>query len=153
MAKGAWQPSPVFLDFLNRGHRLKKDLGTKLEDVTQFEKELNASSVAGQLTWLIPWLRGVCYYRANQFEKAWPYSKEAFTLGKYRAGGSLHLLANQFLEISAKTKRWREFKAGYDWASYAGIRVRWAGDDQLLQEGMESAYTMLGMQNLSYPKV
>lgn len=150
---GAWRPSPTFSKFLRRGLELKNSSNTTLENVSRFENDLSASAVSNQLAWLVPWLKGVCLYRANEFEKAWPFSKEAFILGKYRAGRNQYLLVNQFLELSAKTKRWREFKAAYDWANYAGIRVRWAGDNQLSQEGMESAYAILGMQNFSYPKV
>ncbi len=150
---GAWQPAPAFYEYLERGLELKKNSRTTLEDVSQFENDLAATTVADQLAWLVPWLKGVIWYRANKFEQAWPFSKEAFTLGKYRAGGNQYLLVNQFLELSAKTRHWREFKAAYEWANYAGIKVRWAGDNQVTQESMESAYAMLGMQNLSYSQV
>lgn len=150
---GAWRPSPAFSVSLRRGLELKNSSSTTLDDVSQFEDDLSATAVSDQLAWLVPWLKGVCLYRANEFEQAWPFSKEAFLLGKYRAGRSQYLLVNQFLELSAKTKRWREFKAAYDWANYAGIRVRWSGDNQFSQDGMKSAYAILGMQNLSYQKL
>jgi hypothetical protein len=153
MSSGAWAPSPGFSEFLKRGLNLKEDPNTTLDDVSQFEKALDVSNVANQLVWLVPWLRAVCCYRANQFEKAWPFSKTAFMLGKYRAGGNQYLLVNQYLELCAKTKRWREFKAAYEWASYACIRVRWSREGPPSKENIKSAYTILGMPGLTYTQV
>lgn len=147
----AFQPSLTFSKFLLQGFELKKAANTSLDDVLKFGAELARSPVAGQLPWLTPWLEAVCHYRTGDYEEAWKRSKEAFMAGRYRAGKNQYLLTNQYLELSAKTKRWRAFKSAYDWANYVGIRVRWAGDNQASQEGMESAYAILGMQNLSYP--
>lgn len=145
-----WKPEPEFVEMLNKGFEMKRSSTTRIEEVDRFEQELVDLGLHDQLAWLPPWIRSACAYRADQFEQSWTHIHQAFNLGRYRAGGNQYLIVNQHLEQCAKTKRWTEFRTGFDWAKYAGIRIRWADSKKPHKDAMKDTYAMLGMSQLIY---
>lgn len=70
---------------------------------------------------------------------------------RYRAGGSQYLLVNQFVELAAKTDRWKSFKKGVEWALYLGISIRWLRDQEPTEESLQFVFAM--MQKATYAQL
>jgi len=142
---GNWQPSPEFTRLIDKGFELKKHPETTTTDMERFEQELAEAGIEDQLAWLPPWIRAISLYRTERFVEALPYFEQAFELGKYRAGKSQYLLVNQYLEACAKANYRGKFNKGLDWASYAGIKVRWIRDEEQTKEVVDRAFEILKM--------
>lgn len=133
---------------LGEGFDLKKNPECSDEDIDQYLKELRQDGLASHLNWMERWLRGVVRYRNGDYESAFYHMEYAFEQAKYRAGGSQYLLVNQFIELAAKTDRWKSFKKGVEWAQYLGISIRWLRNEEPTEEALQFVFTM--MQKATY---
>ena len=115
---------PGFPQRLCEGFELKQNATCSDEDVDQYLHKIQQDGLASHLNWMARWLRAVVRYRNGDYESAFCHMEYAFEQAKYRAGGSQYLLVNQFIELAAKTDRWKSFKKGVEWALYLGISIR-----------------------------
>ncbi|WP_426619491.1 hypothetical protein ACP3TY_06100 [Pseudomonas rustica] len=141
--QSAFLPPHGFAELLNQGFSLKKDVGTQLEHIDEYASRVAAYGLDEQLCWMLPWLRGVYYYRKGEFKAAMPHFKAAFENAKYRAGKNQYTLVNQYVELAAKNGDRRSFKKGIEWAQYLDIKVRWLRDDEPTEKKLNYVYYML----------
>lgn len=132
-----------FDELLFAGISLRKEAGTTLQDIDNFEASLCDAGLQETLCWLPPWLRGVFYYRKKDFATAFQYYETAFDLAKYRAGEMQYKLVNQFIELAAKNDKAVAFKKGVDWAAYIGVELRWLRDKEPTQENLDFMRLMM----------
>lgn len=116
-------------------------------------EDMSTSGVAERLPWLKHWSRGVVFYRAGNYEAASVHYSQAFQHAKYSAGDQQYLLVNQYLEVTAKTKRWLPFKQGAQWACFLGISVRWLRDKEPTDENIRNTFDILGLAKIQYTKL
>lgn len=136
---------------LGEGFELKKNSECSDEDIDQYLQELRQDGLASHLNWMERWLRAVVRYRNSDYESAFYHMEYAFEQAKYRAGGSQYLLVNQFIELAAKTDRWKSFKKGVEWAQYLGISIRWLRDQEPTEEALQFVFAM--MQKATYAQL
>lgn len=136
---------------LGQGFELKKNFECSDKDIDQYQQELRQDGLASHLNWMERWLRGVIRYRNGDYESAFYHMEYAFEQAKYRAGGSQYLLVNQFIELAAKTDRWKSFKKGVEWALYLGISIRWLRDQEPTEEALQFVFAM--MQKATYAQL
>ncbi|MDX9681868.1 hypothetical protein QMK56_10200 [Pseudomonas protegens] len=145
---------PELLDFyLEKALSLRNDPGVTLAAVETLHAEMTLAGVAERLPWLMHWLKGIVCYRQEDYSSASCHYIKAFQLAKYSAGDLQYPLANQYLEVMAKTKQWRRFKQGVRWANYLDISVRWLRDKEPTDENIRSAYGILGLEALHYARM
>lgn len=136
---------------LGEGFELKKSSECSDADIDQYLQELRQEGLASHLDWMERWLRAVVRYRNGDYESAFYHIEYAFEQAKYRAGGSQYLLVNQFIELAAKTDRWKSFKKGVEWALYLGISIRWLRDQEPTEEALQFVFAM--MQKATYAQL
>jgi len=136
-------PPQDFANQLFAGFDLKKRLKITSTEIDQYANALKSSGVECRLPWMVPWLRGVLLYRSENFEEAFPFFQLALDQAKYCAGRNQYKLVNQYVELSAKTDRWREFKKGIEWAQYLNVKIRWLRDDEPTDENLKFVFAML----------
>lgn len=142
---------PAKFDELMYEAMILRQLGTvTLENVDSLEARLIAAGVSARVPWVVPWLRGVVLYHADNFEEAAEHYAQAFLLGRYSAGAYQYKLINQYLEVMAKTGRWVAFKKGVYWARYLGLSVRFLRDAELTEQNIRGVFETMGLQNLKY---
>jgi len=95
------------------------------------------------LPWLTPWLLSTYHYRRENYAEAFPFIKEAFDKAQYCAGVHQYLLVNKYIELSAKTNKWKDFTRGIHWAGYLDIDVRWLRKEQPTKEKLEFVYEIM----------
>ncbi|WP_439858324.1 hypothetical protein [Pseudomonas syringae] len=127
--------------------------GVTLEAVHALCEQMKLAGVAERLPWLMHWLKGIVCYRAEDFASASPHYAKAFQLAKYSAGDLQYLLVNQYLEVMAKTKQWRQFKQGARWAGYLDIPVRWLRDNEPTEQNIRNSYGILGLEKIQYARL
>lgn len=142
---------PSFPQRLGEGFELKKNSNCRDEDIDQYLHAIQQDGLASHLNWMERWLRAVVRYRSGDYESAFYHMEYAFEQAKYRAGGSQYLLVNQFIELAAKTDRWKSFKKGVEWALYLGIPIRWLRDQEPTEEALQFVFAM--MQKANYPQL
>lgn len=142
---------PGFPQRLGEGFELKKSSNCSDEDIDQYLHEIQQDGLASHLNWMERWLRAVVRYRCGEYESAFHHMEYAFEQAKYRAGGSQYLLVNQFIELAAKTDRWKSFKKGVEWALYLGISIRWLRDREPNEEALQFVFAM--MQRANYTQL
>lgn len=142
---------PGFPQRLGEGFELKKNSNCSDEDIDQYLHKIQQDGLASHLNWMERWLRAVVRYRNGDYESAFCHMEYAFEQAKYRAGGSQYLLVNQFIELAAKTDRWKSFKKGVEWALYLGISIRWLRDQEPNEEALQFVFWM--MQKATYAKL
>lgn len=142
-------PPEAFQGQLLAGFDLKKCPTTTHEEIDQYAEMLKANGVEDLLPWMVPWLRGVLLYRSENFEAAFSHFQLAFEKAKYCAGNKQYDLVNRYVELSAKTDHWREFKKGVHWAKYLGISIRLLRDDEPTDENLRPVFRM--MKKITYP--
>lgn len=125
------------------GLNLKACPTTKEQDIERYEQELNVSGVRDLLPWMAPWLRALRFYRQGEYEASFGLFQAAFNLGKYCAGGNQYELVNQYVEVSAKTNRWREFRKGVEWAQYLGLEIRWLRATEPTKENLRGVFNLM----------
>lgn len=103
------------------------------------------------MEWVFQWSYANYYYMKNAYVKSFDYYKKAFYLSKYSVGKDQCLLVNQYIEICAKNKNYREFKKGVSWAKYLDIPVRWLRniDDPESEENLKYIYSWFAICNYS----
>ena len=131
------------------GFDLKKNPELTETQIDHYEQALKTSDVERVLPWMVPWLRAVLFYRREEFESAYPWFQLAFEQAKYCAGSHQYKLVNQYVEVCAKTDRWKDFKKGIDWAQYLNIEIRWLRQDEPTDERLDYVFWMLKRAN--YP--
>mgnify|MGYP003575943853 CR=1 FL=1 len=139
-----------FDELLFAGIDLRKEPGTTLQDIDNFEQHLRDAGLQETLCWLPPWLRGVFYYRKEDFATAFQHYEAAFDLAKYRAGNMQYKLVNQFIELAAKNDKAVAFKKGVDWAAYIGVELRWLRDKEPTQENLDFMRFMMKRANYTH---
>ncbi|WP_319241829.1 hypothetical protein [uncultured Propionivibrio sp.] len=142
---------PDFPRRLDEGFVLKKKNNCSDEDIDQYLREIQQDGLASHLNWMERWLRAVVRYRNGDYESAFYHMEYALEQAKYRAGGSQYLLVNQFIELAAKTDRWKSFKKGVEWALYLGISIRWLRDREPDEEALQFVFAM--MQKANYAQL
>ena len=75
-----------FEEFFNFGFQLKDNPNSTLEQIDDFEAGVIKMKLQETLGWLLAWLRGVYYYRRDDFVAAFQHYEAAFELAKYSAG-------------------------------------------------------------------
>lgn len=146
----AFTPPTGFQEMLFSGFDIKGHSETSLEQIDEFEQQLAKLELQNTLCWLPPWLRGVYYYRREDFAAAFPYYEVAFEQAKYKAGSYQYKLVNQFVELAAKNDKTIAFKKGVDWATYIGLKIRWLRDKEPTQENLDSVRYMMKVANYSH---
>ncbi|MGV8917305.1 MAG: hypothetical protein ACOH2R_05855 [Pseudomonas sp.] len=142
-----------FDHYLQRALAMRNGEGVTLEAVDALCEQMKLAGVAERLPWLMHWLKGIVCYRAEDFASASPHYTKAFQLAKYSAGDLQYLLVNQYLEVMAKTKQWRQFKQGARWASYLDIPVRWLRDKEPTEQNIRNSYGILGLEKMQYARL
>jgi len=116
------------------GLALRKSADLSIEKTEEYATRLNDLGLGHVLPWMVPWQVATIYFRAKQYEKAYPFIQEAFEKAKYCAGGNQYQLLNQYIELAAKNDKWRDFKRGIEWATSLGFEVRWLRQDEPTEE-------------------
>ncbi len=145
-------PIPTgFPQRLGEGFELKKNSNCSDEHIDRYLRAIQQDGLASHLNWMERWLRAVVRYRNGDYESAFYHIEYAFEQAKYRAGGNQYLLVNQFIELAAKTDRWKSFKKGIEWARYLGISIRWLRDREPDEEALQFVFAI--MQKANYPQL
>lgn len=137
-----WYP-PRFFELHARGLELKDSREITEELIENYGLELKKENLEQNLGWLENWIWGAYYYRKEKWDKAYPRFRSAFKQAKYTAGGHQYKLVNQFIEVSAKNNKWRDFKRGVSWADYLGIGIRWLRGPDRTEDDLKLAYTFM----------
>ena len=138
---------PNFPQRLGEGFDLKKKPNCSEEDSDCYSREIQQDGLASRLSWMECWLRAVVRYRNGEYESAFYHMEYAFEHAKYRAGESQYPLVNQFIELAAKTNRWKSFKKGLEWAQYLGIPIRWLRGQEPDEEALQFVFAMMKKAN------
>lgn len=128
---------------LSDGFDLKDRIDCSDEDIDQYVLQLQGENVESCLNWMEPWLRAVVRYRKEEYESAFHHIESAFERARYSAGRNQYYLVNQFIELSAKTDRWKSFKKGVEWAQYLGLPIRWLGDQEPTEEALRGVFALM----------
>jgi len=149
---GEFQMPPSFPQRLGEGFELKgHGRNCTDDDVDKYLLQIQRDGLTAHLAWMERWLRAVVRYRKEEYESAFYHMEFAFERAKYCAGKSQYLLVNQFVELAAKTDRWKSFKKGVEWAKYLGIQIRWLRDDEPTEEALRFVFFM--MQKAKYSQL
>jgi hypothetical protein len=140
---------PEFVDALGNGMDLAKDRELDFESIDAYETSLKETKMDMVLPWMAPWLRFQLHYRQCDDANAWIWIQQAFDAGRYRAGGQQYKIVNHYVEMAAKRKNIRKFKAGVYWANYIGLDIRWLRDKEFTDENLQHAMSMLSLSR--YP--
>lgn len=138
---------PNFPLRLREGFELKADIDCNDDDIDHYLLEIQQDGLVSHLNWMKHWLRAVVRYRKREYKSAFSHMECAFEQAKYRAGHNQYQLVNQFIELAAKTNRWKCFKKGIEWARYLGISVRWLRDREPDEEALQFVYMMMQKAN------
>lgn len=92
---------------------------------------------------MVPWQYSSYYYRSGRYAEAYPFIQEAYERAQYCAGDNQYLIVNQYIELSAKNNKWKEFTRGIQWATYLGIEVRWLRKDSPTKENLKFVFGMM----------
>ena len=122
---------------------LKPSCDLTEQQIDRFLLCIEEDDLLSELTWLERWIRAVYYYRRGDYQVAFAYIDTAFHTAKYRAGKAHYELVNFYLELAAKTSRWKDFKKGVAWSSYLDIPVRWLRDKEPTESNLRSAFEIL----------
>lgn len=125
------------------GMDLKSRQSLKDGDIDRYVDAITHRGLTHCLPWMEPWLRACIRYRCQDYESAFGYMELAFEQAKYCAGNRQYELVNQFIELAAKTDRWKCFKKGVDWAHYLGLSVRWLRDREPTVENLRGTFEMM----------
>jgi hypothetical protein len=132
-----------FAQALHDGFDLKSNPNVDDVDIDRYAEELASKGLEYYLPWMEPWLRAAIRYRREEYESAFRYVEAAFENAKYCAGEKQYQLVNQFIELAAKTDRWKSFKKGVEWARYLGLSVRWLRDNEPTEDNLRSVFRMM----------
>ena len=124
------------------GLALKASTTTE-DEIDRYELELKASDVGALLPWMVLWVRAVYLYRREDYKGAFEFFHSAFEQAKYCAGRNQYSLVNQYVEVSAKNNRWREFKKGVEWAQYLGLEIRFLRSNEPTEENLRGVFELM----------
>ncbi|MFM2482820.1 hypothetical protein [Celerinatantimonas sp. YJH-8] len=119
-----FKPSMIYVKLLLEGLKLKRK-PKSIDEIIKYENNVNLNGFKNVLAWVVQWSYANYFYNKNDYNKSYFYYKKAFYLSKYSVGHDQYLLVNQYIEICAKNKKYREFKKGLAWAKYLNIPIRW----------------------------
>ncbi|MCE9662974.1 hypothetical protein LY622_05930 [Halomonas sp. M5N1S17] len=142
-----------FEDIVEDALKMLNDSASINDSLTIICDEIRLHQIDKHAPWLIPWLQGASCYWSGHYGDAFHYYQEAYTLAKYSAGNYQYRLLNQYLEVAAKTGRWRDFKKAANWASYLNFPIRWLREDEPNDENLRSVYNLLGNPKLKYARL
>lgn len=134
---------PGFSKAVLDGLALRKSPEINTEKIEAYARNLDDQSLRRVLEWMIPWQMATYHYRAERYEAAYPFIKDAFEKAQYCAGANQYLLVNQYIELAAKNDKWRDFKRGIQWAAYLGIEIRWLRKDEPTQENLQFVFEIM----------
>lgn len=138
-----YQPPEGFAEAICTGFELKSNVDATDADIDLFSAKIKEWKVEALLSWIEPWLRAVVRYRREDFEGAFCCLQIALDRAKYCAGREQYNLVNQYVELSAKTDRWREFKKGIEWAQYLGIEIRFLRKDDPTEGNLRAVFEIM----------
>ena len=142
-----------FEDILQRAINILNDSSSTDESINKIAEDLHHHEIDKRAPWIIPWLKGAACYWSEHYGVAFYHYEQAYTLAKYSAGNYQYRLINQYLEVAAKTGRWRELKKAAHWASYLNIPIRWLREDEPNDENLRFVYNLLGNPKLKYARL
>lgn len=141
-----------FEELVSHGLGMMNKVSTQ-DVVDRFAADMQTTGVGKRAPWLVHWLRGAVYYRSEDYAGALLHYKQAYELAKYSAGAFQYRLVNQYLEITAKTDSWRDFKKAALWACYLGVPIRWLRQHEPNDENLREVFKILGMKSLQYARL
>lgn len=125
------------------GMALHSNPSCSAEDVDGYVNGLRRDKLESYLPWIGPWLHAVVCYRRQDYQTAFDHIEDAFERAKYCAGASQAKLVNRYIELAAKTDRWKSFKNGVAWARYLGIPVRLLYDVEPTDDSLRSVFGLM----------
>lgn len=131
-----------FVEAFESALKMKASELTDLE-VDRYEADLRRLDLEKRLKWIVPWLRAVIRYRAEDYEGAMCFAECAFIHAKYCAGGKQYDVINLYVELAAKNNDMKGFKKGIEWARFVGLKIRWLRDKEPSDENMHYVFEVL----------
>lgn len=122
------------------GMSLHSNPSCSAEDVDGYVDALRRSKLEAHLPWIGSWLHATVCYRHQDYEAAFDQIEDAFERAKYCAGASQAKLVNRYIELAAKTDRWKSFKKGVEWARYLGISVRMLCEEEPTDDRLRAVF-------------
>ena len=132
-----------FSDAVLDGLALRKSVDISTEKIEAYAVRLDSIGLRHLLPWMVPWQVATFFYRAERYEDAYPFIKEAFQKAQYCAGSHQYMLLNQYIELSAKNNQWRDFNRGVEWATYLGFEVRMLRQQERTKENLRSVFEFM----------
>jgi hypothetical protein len=117
-------PPKKFDELLLDGIALRASKDLSIADIESYRQRLLVAEMTQTLPWMTPWLRSTHCYREQRYSEAYPHAMEAYEGAQYCAGARQCLLLNQYIDLAAKSNKWKEFRKAALWAEYLGIEVR-----------------------------
>lgn len=138
-----------FAEAVAEGMSLHANPSCSAEDVSGYVDVLRRNKLEAHLPWIGPWLHAAVCYRRQDYEAAFDQVEDAFEQAKYCAGASQAKLVNRYIELAAKTDRWKSFKNGVEWARYLGIPVRVLREDEPTDDRLRAVFAF--MKKVQFP--
>lgn len=132
-----------FGELLMEGIALQEAGDLSIEKIEAYAIKLESSGLSQTLPWMTSWLYSTRYYRKTEYEKAYPYAKEALDSAQYCAGVHQSLLLNQFIDLAAKNDKWKEFRKAIHWAEYLGIEIRGFDKSTSTGDGLKTTFEII----------
>lgn len=134
---------PGFAQAVRVGLELKSNTSCSDRDVDLYEATLQRDALDEQLAWMVTWLRAVILYRREDYRTAFDNAEYAFERAKYGAGMNQYALVNLYIELAAKTGKWKNFKKGVEWANFIGLSVRLLRNREPTEEDLRGVFTLM----------
>lgn len=132
-----------FGELLFAGFALRKSADLSISSVEAYRTRLEDYGLIDALAWMIPWLQSTYHYRRGQYGEAYPFMRDAYERAQYCAGANQYKLVNQYIELCAKSDKWKEFTHAIRWARYLGIEVRWLRKNPPTQENLDFVFEVM----------
>ncbi|NMM29444.1 MAG: hypothetical protein HHJ12_19735 [Glaciimonas sp.] len=132
-----------FSEAILDGLALRKSADLNIEKIEAYAARLDDCGLRHVLPWMVPWQLATYHYRAERYNDAYTFIRDAFEKAKYCAGRHQYILLNQYIELAAKNDKWRDFKRGIEWATYLGFDVRWLRQDEPTTEKLRIVFEIM----------
>ncbi|WP_412530278.1 hypothetical protein [Burkholderia lata] len=132
-----------FATALMDAQRLRTNKESSLVDVDRYIDVLRQIGLDSRLSWIEPWLRGEINYRHGDHDAAFTQFEAALARAKYCAGAQQDQIVNRYIELAAKTDRWKCFKSGIEWARYLGIAIRLLRGSEATEENLRAIFAIM----------
>lgn len=116
------------LKLIGSGLELLNKQNVSDEQVDSFLIELDSSGFYEELKWMLLWSKARRAFDGMQYDDAHLLYKDALIAGKYSCGKSIELLVDEYLQISSKLGKWKEFRKELNWCVFIGIPLKYDGD-------------------------